>query len=145
MAEQMISDADLFIDFGATEGGTGGAAILLEYVTNMKVTDERGVETKKTIGGRRKGAKGYIRKKGGGKIMLTELRHASPKVSWNRLWDDDKVFMLVAQDDAEDGVREKWFGVTVSKADRGMDDEGNHTNEIELAFLYSEESVESDA
>lgn len=135
----LVSNADIFIDFGATEGGSSGAALKLERCTNMKVTDERSVEVKKAIGVR--GGAGYIRKNGGGKIMLTELRYQKPPFSWQRLWKDNKQLMIVAQDEGEDGVRERWYGVTVSKIDRGMDDEGNHTNEIELAFLYSEERV----
>jgi hypothetical protein len=139
MAGELISNADLFIDFPAA-GESSGGSILLDRVTNMKVTDERGTEIKRTIG-KKRGAAGYIRKKGGGKIMLTELRHANPVVRWRRLWIDDTVFMLTAQDDAEDGVREKWFSCTVSKVDRSMDEEGNHTDEIEITYLDSEESA----
>ncbi len=138
MAGDLISNAKLFVDAGSSLGGTGGASIKLERVTNMKVTDERGVEVKKAIGVT--GGAGYIRKNGGGTIALTELRHANPQIRWRRWWKENKVFLIAAKDDASGGVREKWFDCTVSKVDRSLDDDGNHTDEIEIKFLSSEES-----
>lgn len=138
-AGDLISNTKLFIDFGPTEGGSSGGAILLERIQNMKVTDERGVEVKKAMGVR--GGAGYVRKNGGGTITLSEYRHADPQVRWRQLWKEDKVFQLALQDDHDDGVREKWFDCTVSKVDRSDDEDGNHMDEIEIKFLTSEESA----
>ncbi len=137
MINNLISNAKLFIDFGATEGGSGGAALWLQRAQNMKVTDERGVEVKKAIGVR--GGAGFVRKEGGGTITISEYRQDEPQVRWRRLIKDAKVFMLTVQDD--DGVREKWFNCTVSKVDRSLDDDANHMDEIEIKFLSSEESA----
>ncbi len=134
---EMISNSKLFIDFGATEGGSAGGAIWLQRVQNMKVTDERGVEVKKALGVR--GGAGFIRKQGGGTITISEYRQDVPQVRWRRLLKEEKRFGLSLQDD--DGVREKWFDCTVSKVDRTADDDGNHMDEIEIKFLSSEESA----
>lgn len=133
---EMISNSKLFIDFGATEGGSAGGSIWLQRVQNIKVTDERGVEVKKALGVR--GGAGFIRKQGGGTITISEYRQDDPQVLWRRLLRDEKIFGLALQDD--DGVREKWFDCTVSKIDRTADDDGNHMDEIEIKFLSSEES-----
>jgi hypothetical protein len=137
----MISNSRLFIDFGATPGGSGGGAIWLQRVQNIKVTDERGTEVKKAMGV--KGGAGFIRKQGGGTIVISEYRQDIPQVRWRRLLKDGKVFGLSLQDGETfgEGVREKWFDVTVSKVDRSGDDDGNHMDEIELKFLSSEEST----
>jgi len=134
---EMISNSKLFIDFGQTEGGSGGAAIWLQRCQNMKVSDDRGVEVKKALGVRR-GA-GFIRKQGGGTITISEYRQDDPQVRWRRLLKDEKIFILALQDD--DGVREKWFDCTVSKVDRSDNDDGEHMDEIEIKFLSSEEST----
>lgn len=139
MAGELISNAKVYIDFGPTEGGSAGGAIWLERVQNLKVTDERGVEVKKALGVR--GGAGYVRKNGGGTLTISEYRHANPQVRWRRLWKEEKVFMIMMQDDAEDGVREKWFDCTVSKVDRSSDEDGNHMDEVEIKFLDSEESA----
>lgn len=133
----LISNAKLFVDAGPTEDGTPGSALWLQRIQNMKETDERGVEVKKAIGVR--GGAGYVRKNGGGTITLSEYRTTDPQVPWRRWLKDDKVFLLSVQDD--DGVRQKWFGCTVSKVDRTLDDDANHMDEIEIKFLSSEESA----
>lgn len=133
----LISNAKLYIDMGATSGGSGGAALWLQHVSKMKVTDERGVEIKKAIGVR--GGAGYIRKEGGGGIALSEYRQAIPQVRWRKLFKDKKIFTFAVQDD--DGVRHKFFSCTVSKVDRDADEDGNHMDDIEIKFLSSEESA----
>ena len=139
MAGDLISNAKLFIDFGPTDGGSAGGSLFLERVTNFKVTDERGAEVKKALG--KRGGAGLIHKEGGGTLMLTELRHANPQVRWRTLRKEKKWFQIALQDDDPDGVREKWFDCQVSKVDRSADDDGNHTDEIEIKFLSSEESA----
>lgn len=133
----MISNSRLFVDANATDGGTSGAALWLEFVQNMKVTDERGVEVKKVMGKKRGG--GFIRKGGGGTITISEYRQTDPQVPWRRWCREDKIFGLFLQDD--DGIREKWFFCTVSKVDRSDNEEGEHMDEIEIKFLDGEEST----
>lgn len=134
---EIVSNAKLFIDFGPTEGGSGGGAIWLQRVQNLKVTDDRGVEVRKALGVR--GGAGFTRKQGGGTLTISEYRQADPQVRWRRIQRDEKVFQMALQDD--DGVREKWFDCTVSKVDRSADEDGNHMDEIEIKFLSSEESA----
>lgn len=133
----MISNAKLYIDFGETPGGSGGGALWLQFVQNLKDTDDRSVEVKKAMGVR--GGAGFIRKEGGGTITLSEYRQDDPQVRWRQLLKDGKVFLIALQDD--DGVRQKWFDCTVSKVDRDDDDDGNHMDSIEIKYLYSEESA----
>ncbi len=134
---EMISNSKLFLDYGPTQGGSGGGAIWLQRIQNIKVTDDRGVEVKKALGVR--GGAGFIRTEGGGTITLSEYRQDAPQVRWRQLLKDRKIFMLALQDD--DGVREKWFSCTVSKVDRSDDEDGNHMDEIEIKFLSSQESA----
>lgn len=134
---QFTSSTKIFVDFGATApaaGGVGspGGAIWLQAITSFKDTDDRSKEVKKAIGV--KGGAGYQRKQGGGTIMLTELRQQTPQVNWRQLLRDEKEFMVMAQDE-NNGPRQKWLIVTVSKVDRSMSDEGEHTDEIELKYL----------
>lgn len=133
----MISNAKLYIDFGETEGGSGGGAIWLQFVQSIKDSDDRSVEVKKAMGVR--GGAGFIRKQGGGTLALSEYRQDDPQVSWRQLLKDEKIFTVSIQDD--DGVRQRWFDCTVSKADRDDDDDGGHMDSIEIKYLSSEESV----
>lgn len=133
------SQSKIFIDIDAqnatqTLGPAPGAAIWLTHFTNFKVTDERSVEIVKAVGV--KGGAGFRRKTGGGSISATETRQDVPQVDWRQMRDRETVFMLMAQDE-NDGMREKWFNVTVSKVDRTMDDESKHEDEIEFKFLSS--------
>lgn len=138
-AGDLISNAKLYVDFGPTEEGSAGGSIWLERISNMKVTDERGAEVKKALG--KRGGAGVIRKEGGGTITLSEYRHENPQVRWRRLRDEEVWFQLALQDDAPDGVREKWYDCTVAKVDRTADEDGNHMDEIEIKFMSSEESA----
>ncbi len=128
------SSTKIFVDFGATPGGSLGGAVWLQAITSFKVTDERATEIKKGIGVR--GGAGYVRKQGGGSIAMTETRQQLPQVDWRLLHREEKIFMVMAQDENQ-GPREKWLSVTVSKVDRSSNDEGEHTDEIELKFLRS--------
>ncbi len=126
------SNSKLFVDFGATLGGSGGGAVLLQAVTSAKETEEGSIEVKPAIGVR--GGAGMIEKQGGGTIMLTETRHNPPQVKWRQLKRDKKYFMVMCQDE-DNGPRQKWFNVRVSKVERSMSAEGEHTDEIELKYL----------
>ncbi len=128
------SNSKIFIDFGATPASPVGGAIWLQAITSFKVTDQRSSEIKKAIGVR--GGAGKIRKQGGGMIAMTETRQNKPQVDWRELLRNEKEFMVMVQDE-NNGPREKWFGVSVSKVDRSSTDEGEHTDEIELTFLRS--------
>lgn len=128
------SNSKIFVDFGATAGGSTGGAIWLQAITKFADTDESSVEVKKAIGVQ--GGAGFQRKQGGGKIMLTEIRQQSPQVRWRKAKRERKVFMVMAQDE-DNGPRTKWLYVTVSKVDRSMSDEGEHTDEVELVYLQS--------
>lgn len=130
MAE-IISQTKIFADFGATTGGSGGGAIWLQHATKLQCTDERSAEGVKAIGV--SGFAGIRRKQGGGKIMLTENRVDDPQVAWRALLKDRKYFMIMVQDE-NGGVREKYLHCTVSKVDRSSDDEGQHTDEIEIIY-----------
>lgn len=139
---EMISNAFLYVDAGATEGGSGGRLVKLEHVSKVSVKDDRGVEIKKAIGVR--GGAGYKRTEGGGTMTLSEYRQDKPKVPWRQWRDEKKVFEMSIQDEGVPGssslgVLEQWHSVTVSKVDRDLDDDGNHMDEIELKFLSSEE------
>lgn len=139
---EMISNAGLFVDAGATEGGSGGRLVKLEHVSKMSVKDDRGVEIKKAIGVR--GGAGYKRTQGGGTITLSEYRQDKPKCPWRQWRDEGKIFEVMVIDDgvpgsSSEGVTEAWHSVTVSKVDRDLDDDGNHMDEIELKYLSSEE------
>lgn len=131
---EILSQTKIFVDFGATPGGSGGGAIWLQRVSSLKVTDDRSVDVVKAIGV--KGGAGFRRKSGGGTLMLTENRQDDPQVDWRKLKSDEKIFMMMAQDE-NGGPREKWFSCTVSKVDRSASDEGEHTDEIEIKFLSS--------
>lgn len=137
MANNLISNAKLYVDFGATQGGSGGGAIWLQRAKDLKDSDDRSVEVRKAIGV--PGGAGFIRKEGGGTITISEYRQDVPQVRWRKLRKDRKVFMIMIQDD--DGVRQKWFSCTVSKVDRSLDDEGTHMDDIEIKYLSSEESA----
>lgn len=135
----IISQSKIFVDFGATTPAAGavglpGGAIWLQNVTKVQVTDDRSVEVVKAIG-KKRGA-GFRRKAGGGKLMVSENRHTPPQCDWRKLKRDEKVFMMMAQDE-NGGMREKWLQCTVSKVDRSLSDEGEHTDEIEIVFLDS--------
>lgn len=130
----IISNGKIFADFGATPGGSGGGAILLDYVTQMKVTDERKVEVTKAIG-KKRGA-GFRRKAGGGMLTLTEDRHRPRQVNWRKLQNEGKIFTIIAADE-DGGEREKFLSCTVSNVGRSASAEGEHQDEIEIAFLDS--------
>jgi len=134
---EINSQTKVFIDFGATAGGSGGGALLLKRVKSVKVKDERGVEIVKAVGV--KGGAGYRRKEGGGTITLEVYREDIPEIAWRAVRDDKKIFTWTMQDE-NDGPRENFYQCTVSTVDRSSDDEGSHMDEIELKFLSSEES-----
>ena len=137
---EIISQTRIFIDYGATAaipGATarsGGAALFLNRISQLKVTDERSVEILKAIGVN--GGAGFRYKTGGGTIMVTEYRQGKPQVNWRQMRNDRKQFMLMMQDE-DGGVREKFMRCTVSKVDRSASDEGEHTDEVEIKFLES--------
>ena len=133
MAE-IISQSKIYVDFGATAGGSGGGSIWLEFAASLKVTDGRSVEVVKAIG-KKRGA-GYRRKAGGGALALTENRHDRPQVDWRKVKRDEKIFTVTTQDE-NGGVREKFLRCTVSKIDKSLSDEGEHQDEIEIMFLDS--------
>lgn len=128
---EIISQTKLYADFGATPGGSGGGAVWMQRVTNFKVTDARSTEGVRAVGVR--GFAGVREKEGGGTIALTELRQDTPQIDWRKIKKDRKYFMLTAQDE-NGGVREKFLRCRVSKVDRSADDDGNHTDEIEIIF-----------
>lgn len=133
----LISNAKLFVDFGATFGGSAGGAIWLQRAKDLKDTSAKSAEGKKAIGV--KGFAGVIRKNGGGTLALSEYRQDEPQVRWRKLEEDGKFFTLVVQD--EGGVRQKWFNCTISKVDRSLDEEGNHMDEIEIIYGYTKEAA----
>lgn len=137
MSNNLISNAKLYIDFGATQGGSAGGAIWLQRAKDLKDSDGRSVEVKKAIGV--PGGAGVIFKEGGGTLTLSEYRQDAPQVRWRKLRKEKKFFVLAVQD--EGGVRQKFFNCTVSKVDRSLDEEGSHMDEIEIVYLSSEESA----
>lgn len=135
----IISNAKVFIDFGTTSPAAGlqalaGGAIWLQFLDQMKVSDGRSVEVKTVIGKKRGG--GFKRKPGGGTLMLTENRHNPQQVNWAKLKRDESIFMIMVQDE-NGGTREKFLSCTVSKYDESKSSEGEHQDEIEIAFLDS--------
>lgn len=135
MAE-IISQTKVFIDFGAAAGVAGsiGGAIWLQRLTKFQVTDARSTEGVKAIGV--SGFAGVREKQGGGTIAITELRQDSAQVDWRQIKKERKYFTLTTQDE-NNGKRSKFLRCRISKVDRGADDEGMHTDEIEV--IYGEE------
>lgn len=131
MAE-IISNGKIYVDFGATSGGSGGGAILLDFAASLKVTDESSTDVVKSIG-KRRGA-GFRDKAGGFTLMLTENRQTTPQVNWRAVKRDKKIFTITVQDE-NGGIREKFRPCKVSKVDRSLSDEGEHQDEIEIKAL----------
>ena len=52
---------------------------------------------------------------------------------WRKAKKKNQILQITTQDE-NGGVREKFLRCTVSKVDKSMDDEGNHTDEIELIY-----------
>lgn len=130
---EIISQAKIFVDFGAAPGVSGsvGGAIQLQFATKLQVNDARSTEGVKAIGV--SGFAGFRDKQGGGTLQLTENRHTPRQVDWRKIKKERKYFMITTQDE-NGGVREKFLRCRVSKVDRGLDDEGMHTDEIEILF-----------
>jgi hypothetical protein len=130
---EITSQTKVFIDFGAASGiaGSIGGAIWLQRLTKFQVTDARSTEGVKAIGV--SGFAGVREKECGGTIAITELRQDVPQVDWRQIKRERKYFTLTTQDE-NNGKRAKFLRCRVSKIDRGADDEGMHTDEIEVVF-----------
>lgn len=131
----IVSQSKFFIDFSNGDGSSAGN-LQLTRVKSADVTDERETEVVKAIGVR--GGAGFRRQEGGGELSLEVYRETlNPEVRWRRLMNDETIFTFTMQD--EDGIREAFYGCTVSNVARKGDDSGSHMDTVKLKFLRSRE------
>lgn len=131
----VVSQAKFFIDFSNGDGSSAGNLQLTRCKT-ADVSDERETEVVKAIGVT--GGAGYRRQEGGGELSLEVYRETlSPEVRWRRIRDDKTIFTFTMQD--EDGIREAFYGCTVSNVARKDDDSGSHMDTVKIKFLRTRE------
>lgn len=129
---EIISATKIFADMGQVAGGVSvGGAVWLQRISKFADSDARKTEGKKAIGV--DGFAGVQETTGGGTITMTEYRQDKPQVDWRKVKKDKKYFMIMTQDE-NSGLREKFLRCRVSKVDRSADDEGQHTDEIEIIY-----------
>lgn len=127
------SQLAIFVEFGATAGGSAGAARQLKTITNWAPKDGRNAEPIMAIGVDQ--AAGIRHMQGGGEITFTSFQTVgkTPECDWRQLKIDRKWFTVTTQVEGN-GLRES-FLCQVAKIDSKSDAGGVHEDEVTLVFV----------